>query len=515
MINIKESARGMILSFLGITPASDNTVQIKESMTHRTTVLKNRIWYRGDPVEIEQFFKQIANESVSKARFWAAVPSEGTIRKFHTGLYSDIINKLVDMVLSDLSKIDIEKDEEALAAWEEIAKDNKFAEEVLREAITETLVTGDGVFKFTLDSEVSKYPIIEFISGENVKYNVQRGRLQEVIFETSHKVKEKTYKLVETYGKGFITYKLYESDKEVPLTSIKETEALKDGTFTGSFIMALPLSFWKSAKYPGRGNPLLDKKSDNFDSLDEVVSQWIEAIRDGKVKSYIPADLLPKNPQTGEPIRANSFDSKFISIGTNMAEDAKNMIQQNQADINYEAFVTSYASMLDLCLQGVISPATLGIDLKKTDNATAQREKEKTTLATRQKMVDTLNEVIPVLINMALKVSSNLGGTELKDYEASVTFGEYASPSFNEKVEVISKAASSSIMSIERQVDELWGDTMTEDEQTEEVQRIKEMKGILTVDEPAAGIDGLNQNLTDPITGKPIEKDPEDVIGNG
>lgn len=171
--------------------------------------------------------------------------------------------------------------------------------------------------------------------------------------------------------------------------------------------------------------------------------------------------------------------------------------------------------MLDLCLQGVISPATLGIDLKKTDNSEAQREKEKTTLSTRQKMVDTLNEVIPVLINMALKVSSNLGNTELKDYEASVTFGEYASPSFNEKVDVISKAASSSIMSIERQVDELWGDTMTEDEQTEEVQRIKEMKGILTVDEPAAGIDGLNQNLTDPITGKPIEKDPDEVIDNG
>lgn len=35
------------------------------------------------------------------------------------------------------------------------------------------------------------------------------------------------------------------------------------------FIMAVPLLFYKSAKYKGRGKSIFDAKIDNFDALDE------------------------------------------------------------------------------------------------------------------------------------------------------------------------------------------------------------------------------------------------------
>ncbi|MDQ9760130.1 hypothetical protein RFZ45_14725, partial [Acinetobacter baumannii] len=82
-------------------------------------------------------------------------------------------------------------------------------------------------------------------------------------------------------------------------------------------------------------------------------------------------------------MKPNPFDNRFLKVGSNLTEDAKNEIDMKQANINYEAYVESYSNAIDMCLQGIISPSTLGIDLKKTDNSEAQREKEKTTLYTR------------------------------------------------------------------------------------------------------------------------------------
>ncbi|MDU1309856.1 hypothetical protein [Clostridium sp.] len=262
--------------------------------------------------------------------------------------------------------------------------------------------------------------------------------------------------------------------------------------------MAVPLMFFKSPKWEDRGKSIFDNKSDAFDALDEVISQWIDAIRDGRVQKYIPEDLIPRNPSTGEPLKPNSFDNKFIAVGTSLAENANNQIDMKQADINYLAYVESYANAIDMCLQGIISPSTLGIDLKKTDNAEAQREKEKTTLYTRNKIVDMLTEVIPELVSIVLKTNDVLNEKNPGEYEASIEFGEYASPSFDTVVEIVGKAKSYGIMSIEKVVDELYGDTMTDDDKALEVQRIKEQNGMIEAEEPKTIDDEEYNNLDNP-----------------
>lgn len=479
------------MKMLNVVPATDNSISIKEPLSHAGTVLRNRIWYRGDPSELDQFFKQTAQDDVGKSRFWAAVPSaDSSIRKFHSGLPGEIVDKLADIVIADLDNIEL--NEQGL--WDEIALDNKFNDELLGDAIKDTLICGDGAFKLSIDEEMSKYPLIEFYSGSDVSYTYKRGRLQEVIFYAYYTHEKETYKLEEIYGKGFIDYKLYDKhNKEIPLSKVPDVAHLSKITFTGDFIMAVPMKFFKSAKFTNRGNSIFERKSDNFDALDEVISQWIDAIRAGRVKNYIPEDLVPKHPETGHAMRPNPFDNQFIKIGSSMKEDSKDQIDQVQANINYEAFVESYASTLDMCLQGIISPSTLGIDLKKTDNAEAQREKEKTTLYTRSKIIDVLTEVIPLLVNVTLKVVDNMKNRNPNDYEISVSFGEYASPDFGSVVEVVGKAKSYGIMSIEKAVDELYGDTLTDEEKALEVKRIRQ--GDYVVNEPATNIDGLDDEV--------------------
>lgn len=487
-----------VSKLLNVQPAMQNQITIQEAYTHETNLIKNKLWYRGEAYELEQFFKNISSDPVNKARFWSAVPSENlSIRKIHSGMPAMIADRLSDIVVADIDSIEV-TGEDANKTWEEIRKDNKFDDDI-GDVLTKVLVSGDGAFKLSIDTEISKYPIIEFFEADRVEYVARRGRLQEVKFFTYYNKENRRYKLVESYGKGYVNYNLIDDrDNEVSLSVLEETNELKDVTFNGDFIMAVPLMFFKSPKWDGRGKSIFDSKSDSFDALDEVISQWIDAIRDGRVQKYIPEDLIPKNPDTGQLMKPNSFDNKFIKIGSSLAEDSKNEIDMKQADIKYEAYVESYANAVDMCLQGIISPSTLGIDLKKTDNAEAQREKEKTTLYTRNKIVDTLTEVIPHLVEIILKTNDVLNKKTPGEYEVSITFGEYASPSFDTVVEIVGKAKSYGIMSIEKVVDELYGDTMTDEEKTIEIQRIKEQNGMFEAEEPKVTDEEDYNNLDDP-----------------
>jgi len=467
--------KNMVMKLLRIQPALEaKQIVIREPLSYQTKVLRNRLWYRGDPSELEQFAIQAAMDPVSKARFWAASASEGLrIRKIHSGLPAMIAGTLADIVTTDFDGI------ETAAAWEDIAKDNDF-DKLLAESITETLVAGDGAFKVSIDPEVSEYPILEFYSGEQVDYKRQRGRLQEVIFYTDYHYKDDDYRLEETFGRGYVRSRLLNKyGKEVPLTSISETAKLQpEVTYLGDWIMAVPLQFFKSPKWPNRGKSIFDSKNDEFDALDEIISQWVDAIRSGRVQKYIPEDLIPKNPHTGEFLPPNAFDNQFTRIGSKLAEDADDKIQVVQPEIHYQAFVESYASALDMCLQGIVSPSTLGIDLKKRDNAEAQREKEKTTLYTRSKLIDALNSVLPQLVDVTLKVYDTMRNEAAGDYKASAEFGEYASPSFDEVIESVGKARTYGIMSIEESINQLYGDSWTDEQKAAEVQRLKDEQGI-------------------------------------
>ena len=147
---------------------------------------------------------------------------------------------------------------------------------------------------------------------------------------------------------------------------------------------------------------------------------------------------------------------------------------------------------MDLCLQGIISPSTIGIDVKKLDNADAQREKEKTTLYTRGKIIDALQTTIPKLIDVIFKALDTLNAVTVEDTVASVEFGEYANPSFESQIETVGKAKSSRIMSNEAVVEELYGDTKTDEWKQEEIDRLNARDGMETLEEPALNTAGLD-----------------------
>lgn len=467
-------------NWLDIKEPCPVSVTIQEAWNYELNTFRNELWYRGDPSELHQFYCQI-DDNMENTSFWSARASTGiNFRKIHSGLPSLIVDVLVDIVTTDLTDITIDNTE-AQQRWEEIAEENDFSN-ILKEAIKETLVTGDGAFKISFDPDVSKYPIIEFSSGKNVKYCYNRGRCTEIKFICKYKVKKsrEEYVLEEIYSKQGIDYHLYNgSGIEVDLATIPELADLVPVVNGGEFFMAVPMMFNASSQCKGRGKSIFEGKSGAFDAFDECVSQWVEAMRDGRTIKYIPETLLPKHPNSGEILKPNAFDNRYVKTGADLAEDSKNQIDVTHGEIPHDALTSTYITLLDLCLQGLVSPSTLGIDVKKLDNAEAQREKEKTTLYTRNRIIEVLEKVLPKLVETVLKTDDMLNQRVAGEYKVTATFGEYANPSFEAQVETIGKAKQYGIMSIERVVEELYGDSWTDEEKAEEVLRLKGENGII------------------------------------
>lgn len=477
--SMAEKIKTGIRTWLHIQPAVNGSISIQETLDYEGNAIKNQIWYRGESEELSQLYSQIDGD---KTRFWSASCTIGMeIRKIHVGLPAMLCDMLASIVTDDMNLIDAGSRQ---TEWDKIAEENDFIE-LVKQAITETLYIGDGAFKISFDTNLSKYPILEFYSGDKTEIIRDRGRVKEIVFKTVYNVQRQEYVLLEHYGIGYIHYELTRGSREYDLSVIPELAHLSDVTWNDKFIMAVPIMFYKSAKYKGRGKSIFDAKIDNFDALDEAWSQWMDALRKNRTKEYIPENMLPRSPIDGKVLKPNAFDNAYIQTDGSMAEGTVNKIELVQGNIPHESYLATYITALDLCLQGIMSPSTLGIDVKKLDNAEAQREKEKATLYSRNNIVEQLQKVLPKLITATFNAIDTLNKTAIKDIDIDVTFGEYANPSFESQVETVSKAKQGGIMSIEASVDELYGDTKDDEWEQEEIARLKAEQGISDMEEPA------------------------------
>lgn len=486
MQKLNETIKHSIRSWLNIMPASPYAIQIDEIMDFELNAIRNRIWYSADGNKIEQMYRQMP-EYADKQKFWSSRCTPGMeMRKIHTGLPSLIVRVLNSIIIAGMEKFEFPNVQQE-QLWNEIEEDNKFRKK-FEKSLKETLFIGDGAYKISVDTELSQYPILEWYPGERIEIVLNRERLKEIVFKQVYMEGKRQYVLNEHYGYGYIIPRLYKGETEVPLNTLEETANMKPVTFDKSVILAVPFKIYESSQFEGRGGSIFDGKLDAFDAFDEAWSQWMDALRAGRARTYIPESYIPRDPENGVLMRPNPFDNRFIAGDDNMSENGKNEIHTEQPTIPHESYLASYCTALDLCLQGIISPSTLGIDVKKLDNADAQREKEKTTLYTRDAIIEALQETLPELIETAVNAYHILHNEIIEEVKVNIKFKEYANPSFESQVETVAKAKQGGIMSIERCVEELYGDSLDDHCKQEEITRLKAEQGIQELDEPSVSM---------------------------
>ena len=310
MGQINEKLKSYIRNWLNVREAmNDHSIIIDKAYNDRTRAFEYTLWYNGNADELHQFYTS-TSDYTGNTSFWKApVNVKVPFRKIHTSLPSLIVDKLVDIVVDDMNQVEFH--EAAMTAnWQDMQDKIDFVE-VVKEGVAKTLVTGEGAFKISVDPELSDYPIIEFYGGDDLVIEQRRGKIYGVRFYSTHMIDKKTYRLEEYYTQGGIVNTVYdEVGNDVTNPLIEDVFGMNALVETPGYMACVPLIINPDKRNKAKGRSIFEGKIQAFDSLDEIWSTWMDEIRSGRTKTYIPDILVPRDPLTGMILKPDAFTSR-------------------------------------------------------------------------------------------------------------------------------------------------------------------------------------------------------------
>ena len=511
-MQIKEYLRRKLLGFLGLAKYDGQSVEQRLTFINdadalvRARICEYNIWYGGDGDELLNYythehmltynFEPIYSRN-KRNYFWSISSTENDIKRTHSGQPRNIVDTLVGITAFPVIKCT--KDDKTKKLLEAILKDSKLNLLYKDEQMPLTLVEGWGCYKINWNLDVSDYPYAEYYRADHVDFLYKAGRVIGVIFKDYYTDGEnKRYLLTETrvikYDRAVnqryleITRELFKTvgDEITPLedfSAVPELEGLDKTYRIDNFnkLLAVPCIFYKDTSNSGAyGRSIFTGKVDLFDDLDQCLSQNSNAVRRSTVTEYYNSDYLERDDETGMPKQPKAYDRKYVvyrgQVDANGASTSKDPVQVTQPQINFTQYSENAIQILVQICNGILSPATLGIDLAKKDNAMAQREKEKVTIFTRNGIIKSETEILKDLCEQLL-IAYNLmhaGQATVLEYPISVKFSEFADESYENKLKVLSQAYDGENISDEMYMEKLYGDTLSEEEYEKELAWLKE-----------------------------------------
>lgn len=444
-------------------------------------------WFKGDSDELLNFYTNqdiygFAKDPIYNRNrrnyFWAISASESSIKRVHSGVPRAIVETLTNAIGVPTITIDG-------ADASEFLKNINFKEKVNSEQIPFTMVTGYGAFKPVLDKKLSpNYPILRFYSGKDVEFVCKEGIVLGIIYKDYYQYNGKDYLLLETRrindaGNSCIEYELFilKSQNEissVPIDAIPALKGLANVEIPNyKRILGVPCRFFKDPDRPDYGRSIYAGKIDLFDDLDQSLSQRSQTCRVSTPVEYYPADLL-KFDKNGNAMLPTAYNRQFMQKpgGTPDGDGFREGdIQTTQPDLNFDQYTQEQMAILSQILIGVLSPATMGIDVAKKDNADAQREKEKVTIQMRDNVIASEEVLIKELMQIMLDMTEYLktGTITLKEHDISVKFPKFANPSFESLSRILTPMWTSGAISTKLYVERLYGDSMSKEEKEKEI----------------------------------------------
>ena len=367
-----------------------------------------------------------------------------------------------------------------------------------------TLVEGWGCWKINWDKDVSDYPSVEYVSAENVDFIYKGGKIIGIVFKNYYTSDKKRYLLLETRSIEWkpnnaaaegsegervlvITNELYELPmnmaatdddtplKKVDLKTVPALDSVEERIEIGPFdkLFAVPcILLGNTSRQWGYGRSIFTGKIDLFDDLDQALSQSSNAVRLSTPIEYIDEEYLERD-KNGLPKKPKAYDRKYVMMkgqknGDGLATGQP--VQITQPSVEFSRYSDHAVQILLQILNGILSPATLGIDIAKKDNAAAQREKEKVTIFTRNALINGEERILRSLMEQMLmaKEFMDTGAVSVHSYDISVKFNEFADDSFENKLEALGKAYDMEEISTDMYLNKLYGDTLSDEERAAE-----------------------------------------------
>lgn len=508
----------------------------EEELTEQK-IKEYRVRYNGDSDEILQYFTK--NNLVGycqnplyarnkKNYYWCVSSEEQNIKRVHIDMPHVIVETIVSIVGIPVitahfrdEDTEIEEDENEEVSQEEkeareekrlnekrkadkemekvidkIIDDNNFYDMLTQLQIPRTLVEGWGAFRIDFDKDLRDTPIISYYDALNVDFIYKQNTLMAVIFKDYYKdERENEYILYDIRrrerNKSIIEKKLFKVDKDkinsmrsqltpVPLSSLPFLKDNVDKYEINGFneILAVPSVFYKDPVNSGYGRSIFTGKCDMFDALDECSSQASTTVRRSTPIEYISDDALERDSD-GNFIMLQTYDRRYLkkpSVRDGDGNANEPAISTTQPALNFLEYSTEQIDIINMILTGVLSPASLGIEVSKKDNADAQREKEKISILTRNSIIRNEERIINKVLNLALCIQEmmNRGEITRTKYDIGIRYSEFANPSFETQLQILTPTLQANAITPEQFVEMVWKDSLSEEDKEREVKYIKE-----------------------------------------
>lgn len=525
-------------------PDDDRTTFINDNEKLGRMKLKEyNVWYDGDGDELLNFYTRenyigfnyepfyMRNK---KNYFWAISSTEAQIKRTHSGQPRNIVDTLVNIMPFPL--ISAGEDTKKLQA---VVKESGLEQVYKDEQLPLTLVEGWGCWKINWDKDVSDYPSVEYVSAENVDFIYKNGKIIGIVFKNYYTSDKKRYLLLETRSIEWkpnsaadaegnegervlvITNELYELPtntaagdddtllKKVDLKTVSALESVEERIEIGPFdkLFAVPcVLLGNTSRQWGYGRSIFTGKIDLFDDLDQALSQSSNAVRLSTPIEYIDEEYLERD-KNGLPKKPKAYDRKYVMMKGQKNGDGVatgQPVQITQPNVEFSRYSDHAVQILLQILNGILSPATLGIDIAKKDNAAAQREKEKVTIFTRNALINGEERILRSLMEQMLmaKEFMDTGAVSVHTYDISVKFNEFADDSFENKLEALGKAYDMEEISTDMYLNKLYGDTLSDEERAAEKEFLESARKARTeaysnADGGGANTQGMIDNIFD------------------
>ena len=488
-MNVIEYLKDRMMRILGLkkidNPNNERLTYISDEEQIRITNIRaNKVWYLGNGNELlnwytnQQTYGWAKNPTYNRNNrqyFWGRSVAE-MVKRIHSGIPRAIIDTLSNIV--DMPKIMCDD-----PRLDDILEVNNFEYMLTQQGRPLTLVEGDGAFKININPALCNHPLIEYYGAEDWQPAYKSNILIGMVFKSYYKKGEDNYILFETRTlrkEGLsIEYKLFRLGKEnelfdCGLDAIPELSGLENQLIPGlKSLLAIPNKYYYDPIYQNRGKSIYDGKLDLFDFLDEILTQAGQTNRVSTPVEYYPVDLLTRTNK-GVPALPELYNRQYVKVDATADGDGNinNEIKTTQPDLNFEKYVALFSDILGAVLIGVLSPATLGIDIAKRDNAEAQREKEKQSIFTRNLVVKTETKMLVKFCNMLLMAQDYMDNGLFSDvkYDISVKYNEFANPSWENQLQILGSAWVNGEISTERYVSLLWAGKLSDEEMAKEIE---------------------------------------------
>ena len=508
-----------------------------EERVKQLKLAEYNIWYEGDSDELLNFYTRNMlfdfnfepfYDRNKRNYFWAISSVEAQIKRTHSGLPRDIVDTLVSIMPFPLVKAGkFDADDDAINKKVQAIIDENDLPFIYRsEQMPLALVEGWGCYKLIWDAGSSDLPIIQYYRAKDVDFIYKNKRICGVVYKDFYQYDNKRYLLVETRFNDrradengvmrpclIVNSELFSAPEgvdyinPVPLNTIPELKDLEPCLICWdvNVLFSVPVIFFKNTDgLKGfHGRSILTGKLDLLDDLDQDLSQSSTGIKLSTPIEYFNTEYLERD-KNGMPKRPSSYDRKYLAYEGQRDSEGNPIgdpVIVTQPRLDTRQYSDHAMSTMLQIMNGIMSPATLGIDIAKKDNAEAQREKEKVTIFTRNTLIAREEYILRSLLNQALILCElmNKNTVSVKDYDISIKFSEFADASYENKLDALGKALAGETMSPKMYMQKLYGNTLSESEYAEELRWIEEHHEARNdaINEGMAGIAGDGENLVE------------------